>query len=153
MDIPVRPKYASGDFAKAGYRKHRGKLDVPKDRFFSLPGCEKPGDFTPVIGWAGLDHLQRAQAIASWYMDRKEQDGWQGEQLMPMLAALEELIPWLKQWHNDLHPAEYNERMGDFYASFLAEELHSQNLSIDDVLNWQPHAALARPVRRRKVPK
>jgi hypothetical protein len=101
------------------------------------------GDTTQVIGWAGLDHLQRAQAIASWYMDRKEQDGWQAEQLTPMLAALEELIPWLNQWHYEIHP-EYNERMGDFYASFLTEELHSLNLSLDDVIAWQPPAVKTR---------
>ena len=65
-----------------------------------------------------------------------------------MLSALEELIPWLKQWHNDIHP-EYNERMGDFYASFLAEELHSQNLSVDDVIAWQP-PAVKRQARKKK---
>jgi len=110
LEIAVPPKYASGDFAKPGYWKHRGKLDVPKERFFSLPFCEKAGDTTQVIGWAGLDHLQRATAIATWYLDRKEKDGWQTEQLLPMLNALEELIPWLKQWHNDLDPT-FNERM------------------------------------------
>lgn len=147
-NIPVPPKYASTDFRKGSYWSLRGKLDVPKERFFSLPGCEKPGDNTPVIGWAGLDHLQRAQAIAGWYMDRKDQDGWEADKLMPMLVALEELIPWLKQWHNELDP-EYGERMGDFYEGFLFEELRQLELTRDDLLAWQPPAA--KRGRRRKT--
>lgn len=146
--IPVPPKYASTDFRKGSYWSLRGKLDVPKERFFSLPGCEKPGDNTPVIGWAGLDHLQRAQAIAGWYMDRKDQDGWEDDKLMPMLVALEELIPWLKQWHNELDP-EYGERMGDFYEGFLFAELRQLELTRDDLLAWQPPAA--KRGRRRKT--
>jgi len=97
---------------------------VPKERFFSLPGCERPGDSTLVIGWAGLDHLQRAQAIAAWYLERKEQDGWDAAQLKPLLVALDELIPWLKQWHNALDP-EFGE-----------------------LLTWEP-AAVTRGRRRR----
>lgn len=146
--IPVPPKYAATDFRKSSYWSLRGKLDVPKERFFSLPGCEKPGDSTPVIGWAGLDHLQRAQAIAGWYMERKEQDGWEPDKLMPILVALEELIPWLKQWHNELNP-EFGERMGEFYEGFLFEELRQLELTRDNLLAWQPPAA--RRGRRRKT--
>jgi len=43
-DIPVPPKYVASDFRKPSYWSLRGKLDVPKERFFSLPGCEKDGD-------------------------------------------------------------------------------------------------------------
>ncbi len=135
-EIPLPPKYGQADFLKPSYWPLRGKLDVPKERFFSLPGCEKPGDGTLVIGWAGLDHLQRAQAIAAWYLDRKEQDAWDAEQLMPMLVALDELIPWLKQWHNDLDP-EYGERLGDYYEAFLLEELRQLNISRDDLREWE----------------
>jgi hypothetical protein len=135
-DIPLPPKYGQADFRKPSYWPLRGKLDVPKERFFSLPGCEKPGDGTLVIGWAGLDHLQRAQAIAAWYLDRKEQDAWNAEQLMPMLVALDELIPWLKQWHNDLDP-EYGERLGDYYEAFLLEELRQLNISRDELTDWE----------------
>ncbi|TMU14882.1 BREX-2 system adenine-specific DNA-methyltransferase PglX [Halomonas sp. ATBC28] len=146
--IPVPPKYASTDYRKSSYWSLRGKLDVPKERFFSLPGCEKPGDSTPVIGWAGLDQLQRAQAIAGWYMERKDRDGWESDNLMPMLVALEELIPWLKQWYNELNP-EYGERMGEFYEGFLFEELRLHGLTRDDLLIWQP--PVVQRSRRRKT--
>ncbi|KAA6183781.1 BREX-2 system adenine-specific DNA-methyltransferase PglX [Thiohalocapsa marina] len=147
-DIPLPPKYAQADFAKASYWPLRGKLDVPKERWFSLPGCEKGGDSTLVIGWAGLDHLQRAQAIASWYLDRKEQEGWSAGALQPMLVALDELIPWLQQWHNAIDP-EYGERMGDYYEGFLQEELRQLEIARDALLDWRPPAATRG--RRRKI--
>jgi hypothetical protein len=136
-DILTPPKYISSDYIGGSYWSLRGKLDVPKERFFSLPGCEKDGDNTLVIGWAGLNHLQRAQAIAAWYEDRKENDGWEAERLMPMLVAIDELIPWLKQWHNDLD-SEYGERMGDFYESYLLEELRRWELTREELLDWRP---------------
>lgn len=37
--IPVPPRYVSADFQKAAWWRLRGKLDVPKERFVSLPGC------------------------------------------------------------------------------------------------------------------
>ncbi|WP_425482493.1 DUF7008 domain-containing protein [Allochromatium palmeri] len=139
-DIPLPPKYAAADFRKPSYWSLRGKLDVPKERFFSLPGGERPGDATLVIGWAGLDHLQRAQAIATWTLERKEQDGWDAERLKPLLVALDELIPWLKQWHNALDP-ELGERLGDYYEGFLLEELRQLELSRDELEAWEPPAA------------
>lgn len=138
--IPLPPKYARSDFQSAAFWPLRGKLDVPKERFFSLPGCEKDGDATLVIGWAGMNHLQRAQAIASWYLDRKERDGWEADKLTPMLVAIDELIPWLKQWHNDIAP-EFGERMGDYYEGFLLEELRQLNISRDQLLAWLPPVA------------
>lgn len=138
-DISVPPKYAKSDFKVGHYWTLRGKLDVPKERFFSFPGCEKPGDSTLVVGWAGMDHLQRARAIAAWYIERKEQDGWEVDQLLPMLVALHELIPWLKQWHNDVDP-EFGERLGDFYEGYLLEELRLWNLTQSDLLEWRPSA-------------
>lgn len=135
-DISSPPKYSKSDFQSPSYWQLRGKLDVPKERFFSLPGCEKDGDASFVIGWAGMNHLQRAKAIASWYLDRKERDGWEVEKLTHMLVAIDELIPWLKQWHNEINP-EFGERMGDYYEGFLLEELRQLNISRDDLLNWE----------------
>ena len=35
--IPVPPRYTSSDFRKGVWWRLRGKLDVPKERFVSLP--------------------------------------------------------------------------------------------------------------------
>ena len=148
-DIPLPPKYAASDFRKPGYWKLRGKLDVPKERFFSLPGCEKDGDATLVIGWAGMNHLQRAQAIAAWYLERKENEGWTADRLKPMLVALDELIPWLKQWHNEIDP-DYGVRMGDYYEGFLLEELRLLEISRDELQQWGPPAVVRKKRARKK---
>ncbi|MCG8094253.1 MAG: BREX-2 system adenine-specific DNA-methyltransferase PglX [Candidatus Thiodiazotropha endolucinida] len=149
-DIPLPPKYAAGDFRRPSYWPLRGKLDVPKERFFSMPLCEKAGDNTLVIGWAGLNHLQRAQAIAAWYLDRKEQEGWDADRLKPLLVALDELVPWLKQWYNEIDP-EFGERLGDYYEGFLLEELRQLDISRDDLTAWEPPAATRGGGRRRKT--
>ncbi|NRB41363.1 MAG: BREX-2 system adenine-specific DNA-methyltransferase PglX [Pseudomonadales bacterium] len=149
-DIPLPPKYAKSDFQSVAYWPLRGKLDVAKERFFSLPSCEKDGDTTLVIGWAGMNHLQRAQAIAAWYLDRKEIDGWEAEKLKPMLVALDELIPWLKQWHNEVDP-EFGERMGDYYEAFLMDELRVLNVSRDELLSWEPPIAVKKKKAAKKT--
>jgi hypothetical protein len=104
LDIPVPPKYTSADFLKASYWRNRGKLDVPKERFVSYPKAGRDGDPSELLGWAGWDHLAQAQALATVYLDRKNQAAWDEARLLPLLAGLAELEPWLKQWHADPRP-------------------------------------------------
>ena len=105
-EIPVPPKYASADFKKGTYWRLRGKLDVPKERFILYPHAERDADPTPVLGWAGWDALQQAQALAAYFIDMKESEGWRADRLTPLLAGLLELLPWLRQWHNDVDPGD-----------------------------------------------
>lgn len=104
LDIRVPPKYTSADFGKPSYWRNRGKLDVPKERFVSYPKAGRDGDPTELLGWAGWDHLAQAQALATVYLDRKNQAAWDRERLLPLLAGLAELEPWLKQWHCEQRP-------------------------------------------------
>ena len=120
--IAVPPKYAQADFAKTPYWRNRGKLDVPKERFVLYPHAGREGDRSPVIGWAGWDHLEQAQALASLYVDRKQNEGWPAKQLLPLLAGLVELEPWLHQWHGE--PVEpYPGSPADFYTTLIDAEL------------------------------
>jgi hypothetical protein len=146
-DIPAPPKYTSADFQTSTCWRLRGALDVPKERFISFPFCSRDADPSLLIGWAGWDHLQRAKALAAWYTEVVEQEGWSVERLKPLLAGLAELIPWLKQWHNDLDP-EFHERMGDFFETFLQGQLQLYGLIRDDLRGWAP-PALGRPRRSR----
>jgi hypothetical protein len=123
-DIPVPPKYASSDFKKPHWWKLRGKLDVPKERWIIYSGTETPS----VIAWAGWNHKQQAQALAGYYQDRKNQDGWSKERLAPLLAGLKDLLPWLKQWHNDIDP-DFQLRLGDFYEEFLRDQIHELGMN------------------------
>ncbi len=147
--IPVPPKYASTDFQKSHYWSLRGKLDVPKERFISYPLAERESDPSPVIGWAGWDHAQQAQALAAYYIDRKEQDGWNTERLTPLLAGLLQLIPWLKQWHNEIDP-DMGVDLGEFYESFLESEARTLGLTEQALRDWRPPAKAKAGGRKKK---
>lgn len=135
------PKYVDKDFQDQRHWRLRGKLDVPKERFISYPGCESDEDGEPVYGWAGWNHLQRAQALASLYQKRKTEEGWTADRLTPMLAGLLELLPWIKQWHNEPDAEFDGQRMGDFFAQFLDGECQSLGLTHADLEAWRPTRA------------
>jgi hypothetical protein len=99
----------------------RGKLDAPKERWISPPGAEREGDHSPVIAWAGWNHLQQAQALAEYYITDRETWGWAPERSVLLLAGLADLLPWLKQWHNEVNPDD-GMGLGDYFAGFLNEE-------------------------------
>jgi hypothetical protein len=149
-DIPRPPKYRSADFQNTTYWRLRGPLDVPKERFISYPFCGREGETSLLVGWAGWNHLEQAHAIAGWYNELGEREGWPVERLKPLLAGLAELIPWLKQWHNEVDPV-YDQRLGDFYAGFLDGQLHTHGLTLDAVREWTPPAAAGRGRRRAGV--
>jgi hypothetical protein len=130
LDIPVPPKYRSADFAKTSYWRLRGKLDVPKERFILYPGCEREADPTPVLTWAGWNHLQQAQGLAAWYTQLQDA-GASDARLLLVLAGLLDLVPWLKQWHNDIDPT-YQERMGDFFQDFAEGEIRRHGATVGD---------------------
>ena len=148
-EIPVPPKYKSSDFISTGGARYwhlRGKLDVPKERWVSFPHCEGP-DGTLMIAWAGYDHLQLARAISAHYVDVQERLGGRDDpRLEPLLSGLIELLPWLKQWHNDVDP-EFNVPMGDYFEGFLQDEARQMDKTVDEIKNWQPPQ---RTTRRRK---
>ena len=145
--IPVPPKYENKDFAKASYWKLRGKLDVPKERFILYSGAERgPDDPSPVVGWAGWDHLQQAQALATYYEDRRLQAGWPAERLFPLLVGLAELLPWLRQWHNEIDP-ESGERLGDYFTAFTESEARRHGYTLDALSSWSPPLTNRRAAR------
>ncbi|GIJ25146.1 DNA methylase [Micromonospora qiuiae] len=135
--IPVPPKYTSADFAKASYWKHRGKLDVPKERFVSYPGASRDGDPSLLIGWAGWDHREQAQALATLIVAREQEDGWVADRLLPLVAGLREILPWVRQWHGEFDP-EWGASPADIYAGFLAETTNRLHLTDDALTSWRP---------------
>lgn len=142
--IPVPPKYKNTDFRSQVTWRLRGKLDVPKERFVLYPGTRAGADGSPVVGWAGWDHLGQARALAAHYTKRKEEGAELGE-LTPLLAGVAELLPWLLQWHDEPDPV-YGERMGQFFAGFLSSESAGLGVTTDDLRDWRPPA----PTRGRR---
>jgi hypothetical protein len=134
-NIAVPPKYKQGDFRDQAYWRSRGKLDVPKERFISYPDCSRDG--TLLLGWAGWDHLQQAQALAAYISERRELDAWDASRLTPLLAGLAELLPWLRQWHGEVDPA-FGQSPAGAYEEFLDQQLLSLRLTPGDLTAWKP---------------
>ena len=136
-DLVPPPKYRSADFLKTGYWRLRGALDVPKERFVSLPDMSRDNDPTLLVGWAGWDPPTLCQALAAHYTEANERDGWSAARLTPLLAVIREYLPWLKQWHNDIDE-KYHQRLGDLYESFVRSQLAQLDLAEDDLRQWAP---------------
>ncbi|MBN9519353.1 BREX-2 system adenine-specific DNA-methyltransferase PglX [bacterium] len=140
--IPVPPKYTSADFLKTDYWRLRGKLDVQKERWVSYPHCQTDSDPSLVVGWAGWDHLEQATAIVTYY-DARKREGWDARRLTPLLAGLDQLLPWIHQWHPEVD-SEFGETAGASYQTLLEQDAHELGLTVEDIRNWQPPATTAR---------
>lgn len=134
--IPVPPKYKPVDFAKPAYWTHRGKLDVPKERFILYPDANRETDSSSLLGWAGWDHAQQALALAS-IMNEREAEGWDDQRMVPLIAGLAELAPWARQWHGEVDPT-----YGVSLAAIIDEELASRaqraGKALDELAAWRP---------------
>lgn len=140
IEVPVPPRYTQTDFRSGVIWRHRGKLDVPKERFISYPEASGDEDKSPLVGWAGWNHLEQAQALTALYRQRA-QEGWERDRLLPLLAGVVELLPWLQQWHNEPDPQLGGTRAGDAYASFLTSEARKHGVTLDDLKAWRPATA------------
>ena len=141
---PVPPEYKSADFLQASFWKHRGKLDVAKERFTSYPGLSPDADPSLLVGWAGWNHVERAKALTAVITDR-ERDGWSGERIRPAVRGVFELLPWLRQWHADAPEGDY----GEAYEAYLASLLPKAALTERELESWQPTVTSGR--KRRKA--
>lgn len=138
-DIKVPPKYTSADFLKHSYWSNRGKLDVPKERFISYPGASPDNDPSLLIGWAGWNHRYQAEALVNLLNDRLNVDGWRKEdpRFVPLLAGLAEVMPWVKQWHDE-YDEEWEGNPAEDFNSALVAGLYGRDLSRDDIAAWRP---------------
>jgi hypothetical protein len=137
LDIDVPPKYQGADFQKQSYWRHRGKLDVPKERFISYPGASPDSDKDSLLlGWAGWDHKAQATALITLIEDRGTTDGWDTDRLTPLLAGLQELMPWLHQWHNEM--TDLGQSYADAYDAYLTSQREQRNLPEETLRAWLP---------------
>ncbi|WP_067795497.1 BREX-2 system adenine-specific DNA-methyltransferase PglX [Actinomadura formosensis] len=132
--IPTPPKYTSADFLKPSYWRARGKLDVPKERFISYPTAL--GVQPRLFGWAGWDHREQAQALATHFTNQ----ALTREEITPFLAGLLELQPWLDQWHDEFHP-QYSGSPAAFFSGYRQQISGEHGLTDDDLRSWRPEPA------------
>jgi hypothetical protein len=123
--IEVPPRYSSADFTKLSYWRHRGKYDVPNERFLSYPGDQPTDPRGMLIGWAGWDHTARARVLSD-LITKKLTDtaGIKRNELLPLLAGLRETLPWLTPDSN--------------FKSHLNEHMQRLALTEDDLATWRP---------------
>jgi hypothetical protein len=138
--IEVPPKYTSADFRKNSYWQARGKLDVPKERFILYPDAGRETDPTPLLGWAGWDHAQQSLALSLIIGDR-EKDGWDDDRLVPLVAGLAELQPWVEQWHGEVDPS-YGVSLAAFCQEQLAARAAQVGKTLGELAAWRPTPAI-----------
>ena len=109
---------------------------MPKERWISYPHCQSVSDPTLVVGWAGWNHLEQATALVTYY-DARKREGWDAKRLTPLLAGLEQLLPWIHQWHPEIDK-EFGETAGKSYQSMLEQDAHELGLTLEDICTWQP---------------
>ncbi len=146
--LPAPPKYTSADFLKPAYWRLRGGLDVPKERCFTVPDPRAPGDW--LYGWAGWNPAQRVRALAGAWIDGLERSGADPAQLLPLLVAIDEELPWVLQWHNAIDP-DTDVRPGDYFRDWLAQQLNHHHWTRQTLADWQPAAAPRRGRRSRSA--
>ncbi|MFE5616463.1 BREX-2 system adenine-specific DNA-methyltransferase PglX [Streptomyces sp. NPDC056524] len=137
LAIDPASKYKTSDFLRFSYWANRGKLDVPKERFISYPEAGPDADSTLMLGWAGWDHKDQAQALFDLLKARTTRDGWDTERIVPLLAGLREVMPWVLQWHG-----EYDDEWGDVPAEELVaeyeEQLRKHQVGAAELIAWRP---------------
>ncbi|MEY9215069.1 BREX-2 system adenine-specific DNA-methyltransferase PglX [Thermobifida halotolerans] len=135
LDIPVPPRYTSADFRQPSYWALRGRLDVPRERFVSYPDAAPSGGPALVVGWAGWDHAQRAEALMDLVEAHSATEDRTRERITPLLAGVHELLPWLRQWHGSPgHGGGTAERT----TRWLADQQERHHLSEDHLTTWRP---------------
>jgi Domain of unknown function (DUF7008)/Eco57I restriction-modification methylase len=134
--IAVPPKYTSVDFRKNSYWQARGKLDVPKERFILYPDAGRETDPTALLGWAGWDHAQQSLAL-SLIIGEREKDGWGDERLIPLVAGLAELQPWVEQWHGEVDP-DYGVSLAAFCREQLTARAAQVGETLEELTAWRP---------------
>lgn len=102
------------------------------------------GDIPAPPKYASADYLSTTIWRLRGASTRK---GWAVPQLVPLLVAIQEELPWVLQWHNEVDP-EFGVRLGDFFREQLSRDLHTHGLTREDLANWRPEAA-GRGRRRR----
>ena len=69
----------------------------------------------------------------------EKEGGSDDPRLIPLLAGIGELVPWLKQWHNEPDP-EFGIGMGNYFAGFVQEQALRLGKTVPELKEWVPPA-------------
>ena len=119
------PKYTSADFSsRAGLLEAPGQARRTEGALRLVPPGRPVADGDPslLVGWAGWDHREQVQALATVYLDRKSNAAWPAQRLLPLLAGIAELEPWLHQWYAEHRPG-FPGSPAEFFSGLIDTEL------------------------------
>jgi hypothetical protein len=133
--IPAGPRFVSADFAKLDYWRHRGKYDVPRERFVSYPHASVSDKKRLLIGWAGWTRAEQAQVLTDLINDYV--DPGDGDLLVALLANLREVLASARQGEDNLTRARAGEP-DVCWRRLLTEWLQRLDLTEADLVNWRP---------------
>lgn len=91
-----------------------------------------------LLGWAGWDHLQQALAVGT-ILNARADEGIETARLVPLVAGLAELQPWVQQWHGG-YDAELGTDMAQFTADLLRDSALVVGCTLDQLVTWRPAA-------------
>ncbi|WP_413254607.1 DUF7008 domain-containing protein [Streptomyces europaeiscabiei] len=92
-----------------------------------------------MLGWAGWNHRDQAEALVNFVNDRSSVDGWDKEdpRFVPLLAGLQEIMPWVDQWYDEDDPA-WGGNPAEEFRTVLNRGRAERHLSESDLRDWRP---------------
>ncbi|MER7822162.1 BREX-2 system adenine-specific DNA-methyltransferase PglX [Streptomyces sp. NPDC096097] len=139
LSVPLPPRFTSSDFLKPSYWRQRGKFDVPNERFTSYLPPFSALAATTVIGWAGWEAEERAQALFDLLGSSMPALTGNPESALPLLAALQETLPWVPQTGRGANPFEPSDTYEEMQAAFT-RLTNALGITSEDVAAWRPPA-------------
>ncbi|MFJ2770057.1 BREX-2 system adenine-specific DNA-methyltransferase PglX [Streptomyces sp. NPDC087300] len=135
LGIPVPPKFSAADFRQTSYWSLRGNLDIPRERFVSYPDPAAEGG-SLLIGWSGWSDTDRVLVLLDLLGALQRQPQPNVYQVAPLLAGVQELIPWIRQWEA---LAESGQGFGhaDAHQRELDHLRTAFGLSPNDLSSWR----------------
>jgi hypothetical protein len=136
--MPDPPRFTTVDFLKPAYWRHRGKFDIPNERFISFASSASLLSPTTPIGWAGWSADERASAVLGLLEGDSHAHGQRPESALPLLTALADLLPRVTAPGEEFStgPTPKGETVEDAYNAHVVR----LGLSTEDVNSWRPHA-------------
>lgn len=107
--------------------------------YHRYPGASPDSDSSLLLGWAGWNHRDQAEALVNLVNDRSSVDGWDKEdpRFVPLLAGLQEIMPWVDQWYGKDDP-EWGGNPAEEFRTVLNRSRIERHLSESDLRDWRP---------------
>ena len=70
-----------------------------------------------------------------------ETDGWRDERLIPLVAGLSELLPWVEQWHHEPDDFYGGESAASVVRQQLDERMQQVERTREQLAAWRPQPA------------